>query len=84
MLVQLQRRFKIIKNCEFFTSWFTVGNEYIRLLASAATGLWFSEKTNEVPCKFLMYGSFQGPQMVVTTVDPSSDPCKEQGGEIKL
>ena len=74
----------MIKNLKLFKSGFTVWNDYIRLLASAATGLWFSEKTNEVPCKSLRYGSFQGPQMVVTTVDPSSEPYEEQGGEIKF
>ena len=31
-----------------------------------------------------MYGSFQGPQMVVTTADPSIEPCKERKSEIKL
>ena len=35
-------------------------------------------KTNDDPCKFLRYGSFQGPQMVVTTLDPSKDPYKDQ------
>ena len=51
---------------------------YIRLLAIAVRGSCMLSKTNDDPCKFLRYGSFQGPQMVVTTLDPSKDPYKDQ------
>ena len=54
----------------------------IRLFSIAALGSWLAMGTNGVPCMFLMYGSFQGPHMAVTTSEPSKKPCKEHGKRV--